>query len=87
LNGRFWFGTSPLAADSCIAAQRIERECAIGCFLDLDATPARMTVFVDGEPVAVQCEYDFPTDRAWYPSVALWRSAGNVNPALHSCAM
>ncbi len=58
--------------------------CAIGCMLDMDATPARMTVFVDGEPLAVQCDYDFPNDgRAWYPSVALWEA----ETALHSCAM
>ena len=43
-----------------------------------------MTVFVDGKPLAVQCEYDFPKDgRAWYPSVAL----GHTGTALHSCAM
>jgi hypothetical protein len=56
----------------------------IGCLLDLDATPARMTVFVDGEPLALQREYDFPKDgRAWYPSVSLRER----NTALHSCAM
>ena len=50
----------------------------------MDATPARMTVFVDGEPLEVQCEYDFPSDgRAWYPTVALC----NSGTALHSCAM
>ena len=49
----------------------------------LDVTPARMTVFVDGVPLAVQCEYDFPKDgRAWFPSVSLSRF-----DALHSCAM
>jgi hypothetical protein len=43
-----------------------------------------MTVFVDGEPLAVQCEYDFPSDgRAWFPSVALFCAA----TALHSCAI
>ncbi len=43
-----------------------------------------MTVFVDGKPLAVQCEYDFPKDgRAWYPSVAL----GHTGTALHSCAI
>jgi hypothetical protein len=50
----------------------------------MDATPARMTVFVDGEPLAVQCEYDFPKDgRAWFPSVAL----SEAENTLHSCAM
>jgi hypothetical protein len=58
--------------------------CVAGCLLDTDATPARMTVFVDGEPLPVQCPYAFPKDsRAWYPSVAL-RTA---NTALHSCAI
>ncbi len=43
-----------------------------------------MTVFVDGEPLAVQREYDFPKDgRAWFPSVSLRER----NTALHSCAM
>ncbi len=52
--------------------------------MDLDATPARMTVFVDGEPLAEQCNYDFPKDgRAWFPTVSLYRT----DTALHSCAM
>jgi hypothetical protein len=60
------------------------RPCLIGALLDLDATPARMTVFVDGEQMAVQCDYDFPKDgRAWYPSVSLTQAG----TALHSCAM
>jgi len=43
-----------------------------------------MTVFVDGEPLSVQCEYDFPKDgRAWFPSVCLYE----ISSALHSCAM
>jgi len=43
-----------------------------------------MTVFVDGEPLAVQCDYDFPKNgRAWYPSVALCEA----DTALHSCTM
>jgi hypothetical protein len=51
----------------------------------MDATPARMTVFIDGEPLAVQCEYDFPKDgRAWYPSVGLFHGA---HTAVFSCAM
>ncbi len=41
----------------------------MGCLLDADA--GAMTVFVDGEPLAVQCEYQFQTDRAWYPSIGL----------------
>ncbi len=43
-----------------------------------------MTVFVDGAPLAKQCEYDFPKDgRAWFPSVSLH----DAHTALHSCAM
>jgi hypothetical protein len=52
----------------------------VGCLLDADA--GAMTVFVDGEPLAVQCEYVFPTDREWYPSVGL----GCQDDALFSCA-
>ncbi len=60
-----------------------KRPCVLGALLNLDATPARMTVFVDGEPLEVQCEYDLPKDgRAWYPSVALGSCI-----TLHSCAM
>ncbi len=84
--GQYNFGTAPLTAPSYsgFPAPRNVQPCVVGCLLDLDATPARMTVFVDGEPLAVQCEYDFPKDgRAWYPSVAL-QAAG---AALHSCAM
>ncbi len=44
--------------------------CTVGCLLYLDA--GAMTVFVDGEPLAQQCEYKFPTDgREWAPSVGL----------------
>ncbi len=43
-----------------------------------------MTVFVDGEPLAVQCDYAFPKDgRAWFPSVVL----SGLHTALHSCAV
>jgi hypothetical protein len=82
--GHFAFGTAPLAADSRIDAPAKNSPCVVGCLLDMDATPARMTVFVDGEPLPVQCDYDFPKDgRAWFPSVALCGSTA----ALHSCAM
>jgi hypothetical protein len=81
--GCYFFGTGPLAADSYSIAPDNVRQCVIGALLDLDATPARMTVFVDGEPLAVQCEYAFPKDeRAWFPSVYL--DGSNL---LHSCAM
>ncbi len=84
LSGYFHFGTAPLAANSFIIAPKHQRPCVVGCLLDLDATPARMTVFVDGEPLAEQCEYDFPKDgRAWFPSVAV----SDADTALHSCAM
>jgi hypothetical protein len=84
LYGAMWFGTAPVAKNTFIGAPANEHPCVVGCLLDLDATPARMTVFVDGEPLAVQCEYDFPKDgRAWYPSVAL-QDAG---AALHSCTI
>jgi hypothetical protein len=74
-------GTAQLDAPANI------RTCVIGCLLNLDATPARMTVFVDGRPLAVQCEYNFPKDgRAWYPSAALHASmSSSYRTALHSC--
>jgi hypothetical protein len=59
----------------------------------MDATPARMTVFVDGEPLAVQCPYDFPKDgRAWFPSVGLDGNLDDspltrVSPSLLSCEL
>jgi hypothetical protein len=85
LFGRFLFGTASLdATESSVSAPKHKRQCVVGCLLDLDATPARMTVFVDGEPLEQQCEYDFPKDgRAWFPSVALTQIAS----ALHSCAI
>jgi hypothetical protein len=84
LGGGFHFGTAPLATDSWIDAPENVRPCLVGCLLQLDATPARMTVFVNSEPLAVQCEYDFPKDgRAWYPSVAIRFET----MALFSCAM
>ncbi len=87
-SGQFWFGTprlgEQLSADSFSYAPVVDYKCAAGCLIDLDATPARMTVFVDGEPLRMQCEYDFPKDgRAWFPTVALCAA----NTALHSCAM
>ncbi len=80
MNGGF---VAPTAAASWNApAPKISRSCALGCLLDLDATPARMAVFVDGEPMDAECAYDFPKDgRAWYLIVSLW-DAGTV---LHSC--
>jgi hypothetical protein len=86
VRAEFWFGPLDQGLRSA-AGPAIMRPCVVGCLLDLDAAPARMTVFVDGEPLAVQCEYDFPKDgRAWFPSVALpvgvW-----YEHALHSCAM
>ncbi len=44
----------------------------MGLLLDLDATPRRMQAWVDGEPVAVECPYDFPpTHGPWLPSVCI----------------
>jgi hypothetical protein len=64
--------------------QRLRLPFAVGCLLDLDATPARMTVFVDGQPAAKQCKYAFPKDgRAWFPSVSM----RNEDQALFSCAI
>jgi uncharacterized protein (DUF2461 family) len=79
--GSFYFGTSPLAAHSVCGAPVSARPSVFGCLLDLDATPARMTVFVNGEPLTVQCPYSFPKDRAFFPTVALF----DVSTALHSC--
>jgi hypothetical protein len=81
---RLYFGTAPLTSNSFVEAPCNKRPSVVGCLLDLDASPARMTVFVDGEPLAVQCDYDFPKDgRAWFPSV----SPQHGNTALHSCAI
>ncbi len=71
LCGAFHFGTAPLSAHQCKEVPSVECPCTIGCLLDADA--GAMTVFVDGEPLAQQCEYDFPKDdREWAPSVALY---------------
>jgi hypothetical protein len=53
----------------------------VGCLLDADA--GAMTVFVNGERLEQQCEYRFPTDREWAPTVALW----DKNDALFSSAV
>jgi hypothetical protein len=74
-HGEMWFGTAPVATSSYTAAPANTRPCSVGLLLDLDATPARMTVFVDGVELAQQCPYDFPKDREWHPSVALLGSA------------
>jgi hypothetical protein len=81
----FRFGTAPLTAPAFTpSAPPVNRLCVFGFLLDVDATPARMTVFVDGEPLPVQCEYDFPKDgRVWFPSVAL----SEANTEMHSCAI
>jgi hypothetical protein len=68
------------------------RPCVVGCLLDLDATPPRVTVFRDGEPVLVRPSSDLTKDgRAWFPSVAMWWEPDpDQGPlwhisALHSC--
>jgi hypothetical protein len=55
--------------------------CTIGCLLDADA--GAMTVFVNGEPLPQQCDYRFPADREWMPSVRL----GYEHDALFSNAV
>jgi hypothetical protein len=83
-SGLYHFGSPPLLATSGTLNPNSHRPCVVGCLLNLDATPARMAVFLDGEPLAVQCDYDFPKDgRAWYPSVSLFASG----TALRSCAI
>ncbi len=67
--GSFDFGTAPLTSDQRKGVPEVPCPCTVGCLLDLDA--CAMTVFVDGEPLAKQCEYTFPTDREWAPSVGL----------------
>jgi hypothetical protein len=70
-SGRFQFGTAPLAAAQQTYVQEdVTCPCTIGCLLDADA--GAMTVFVDGEALAQQCEFKFPTDgREWAPTVGL----------------
>jgi hypothetical protein len=81
LNGCICFGTAPLSRDQRMQVPSVNCPCTVGCLLDADV--GAMTVFVDGEPLAQQCEYKFPTDREWYPSVSLW----NKDDALHSNAV
>ncbi len=64
-----YFGTAPLSGDQVQNAPEVECPCTVGCVLDLDA--GAMTVFVDGELLAEQCEYQFTADREWFPSVGL----------------
>ncbi len=70
LRGAFHFGTAPLAVNQFTRVPEVACPCSVGCLLDADA--GAMTVFVNGEPLAQQCEYTFPTDREWYPSVGLF---------------
>jgi hypothetical protein len=70
LKGQFRFGTAPLTmGDQFKDVPKAEYRCTMGCLLDADA--GAMTVFINGEPLEGQCEYKFPTDREWFPSVAL----------------
>jgi hypothetical protein len=75
LNGRFHFGTAPLANNHEAPADHVHHPSTVGCLLDLDA--GAMTVFVNGEPLTRQCEYRFATDREWAPTVGL-RCAGEA---------
>jgi hypothetical protein len=67
--GYFRFGAAPLSANQSKHVPKVECPCTVGCLLDLDA--GAMTVFVNGEPLEEQCEYEFLTDREWAPSVSL----------------
>ncbi len=81
IGGRYRFGTAPVSADSYLATESTIRPGVLGCLLDLDATPSRMRVFVDGAPLAKQCDYAFPKDgHAWFPTVGL----GEPYTAFHS---
>jgi hypothetical protein len=68
-SGFISFGTAPLQRAQCESVPPAQCPCSVGCLLDLDA--GAMTVFVDGEPLEEQCEYTFPTDREWFPTVAV----------------
>jgi hypothetical protein len=81
-SGFVYWGTAPISGEDQFmrvprtwnyanAEPNTARPCTVGCLLDADA--GEMTVFVDGEPLAEQCEYRFPTDRDWFPSVGLGR--------------
>jgi hypothetical protein len=80
-SGFFDSGTAPLSADHAVHAPQVACPCTLGCLLDLDA--GAMTVFVNGEPLPQQCEYKFPTDREWAPSVGF----GYAMDALFSNAL
>ncbi len=50
--------------------------CTVGALLDLEATPRRMHVWINGEPLDVECPYDFPpTHGPWRPSVCIANSS------------
>jgi hypothetical protein len=76
----FRFGTAPLLAEQSKSAPKVACPCTVGCLLDADA--GAMTVFVNGEALEQQCEYKFPADREWYPTVGLYSD----NDALFSNA-
>jgi hypothetical protein len=77
--GLFHFGTAPLSADQFKRVPGVVCPCTLGCLLDADA--GVMTVFVDGEPLDEQCDYTFPTDREWFPTVGLSSDALFSNAA------
>jgi hypothetical protein len=81
LYGNFYFGTAPLSAHQFKKVPKVACRCTVGCLLDADA--GVMTVFVDGKPLEEQCEYTFPTDREWFPSVGL----GSFGDALFSSSV
>jgi hypothetical protein len=67
--GFFHFGTAPLSRYQYKNVPKVTCPCTVACLLDADA--GAMTVFVDGKPLKQQCEYTFPTDHEWFPSVGL----------------
>jgi hypothetical protein len=82
-HGSVWAGTAPDSGGfaKCTCA----RECVVGVLLDLDATPAVFSVFVDSEPLEGEnaFEYAFPKGREFRPSVAFW----DETSAMHSCTI
>jgi hypothetical protein len=71
--GALYFGTPPNDGTQYIKAAKCDgMSCTVGALLDLEATPRRMHVWINGEPLAVECPYDFPpTHGPWRPSVCV----------------
>ncbi len=54
-----------------LAAPRSLRSCAIGCLMDLDATPARMMFFVNVDPIGGTLPFERAPDQPLVPSVCM----------------